>query len=1042
MSNREVLAVRDRTNVQNQTDDSTGAWTKLAQDAWSASCSVGREARLLGQGVVGGFFVKGYDAIANNGKQTAVHLAESVAIGGALAIASKSGPAPIRLLAAGVGGYFGYQMSDWMKNDVFNGSRWSAIGSAVSDTWRSGANLDSNIAKMQNNAGTILFDSALMFGGGYAGAKLGAAGAHKMSNFEFSFLKRGSQLAPELTSVAALETAGRFKADLKRVDANDPLVKLDEVIASKKKRPSTHDPRDIAGLLKESKMLDLANKDSVARDLRDVKAPELQKQNTELQRTTDKLNAEIKVKQKELTAVDTLLAEKKSVQAAEARLQSLEKDAGELAGKRTELRTLEEQIGAQAKAREEAKKNPVTEATGARKAQEAKAVEAEATQYEALREQARELRRDISEKEAATDRTNPNSAFKQADSQLQAARKTLSDAEANRPARMSQIQAEIESLRGGVAENTTRQQAIAQQAQKVVESYYARLSDLIKDPSSLQPVQATEALKVKPENQRQSAETLNAETARLIQGGGKSDVGAEVTSVKEKLPAERIGQAVEEKPVQKSDLHTVKSTDAGKLVIDQALTTTSKQVVDLTSGAKPLESKTVEPVRKSEGKSEVKSEATSEQKSATKEQRAEAASPELKGRLEAEARVKSALDNAKPAVTEAAERLKVFDEAREIKRRTRQQLDSIKSELDAIESGKTQFADQLAKQQKVEALTARQKELNVEIEKAQDSVKRVGSGHYFQAMKGIRRYSASVEEFFAKEPDAVRRNEFAKEAVRNLEAMLDELPKARQGTRPPSDNLSRRGFAGKDIERITQIREHADRRLDQMNHKHEGRNQSLLELKPVKRAFDKVTSGELRNEIPDFVRKQLEASQQRISTLSKPEGISDRDWKQIQSRVQSSDIVKMANDPVNVEAVMNNSSVVFFDQQGSLIGQIGTDGRFRPKYFDVPSILRGPGRGGAGVDRLQGESLGGFAMIGPQVRLTFGGRLELHNIGTNSKAEPIYSKEVMSFEGKVGPKVEVGVPANKLSPASARPRTNTGGDGRVNTSGKKTEGAS
>ncbi len=1040
MSNREILAVRDRTQVQNQTED-TGTWTKLAQDAWSVGSSLTREVRLLGQGVVGGLLAKGYDAFANNGKQTTVHLAESVAIGGALTIAARSGPAPVRLLAAGVGGYFGYQMSDWLKKDVFNGDRWSQIGSAISDTWKSGANMDRNITSMQNSAGTILFDSALMFGGGYAGSKLGAAGATRLQNFEVFFSRRGQNVASELTGISALEATGRFKADLKRVDANDPLVKLDEVIASKKKRPSTHDPRDIAGLLQESKMLDLANRDRLAKDLRDVKAPELQRENMEIQRTTDKLNADIKTKQKELTAVDTLSAEKKSVQAAESRLQSLESVALELGGKKAELRILEEQIAAQAKTREEAKKQPASESTGIKKAQETKAAEAEIAQYEALRETARELRRDISEKQTATDKNNPDSAINQAAAQLLKARTNLAEAEVNRPAKMAQIQAEIESLRSGVAENSARQKDVALRAQQVVESYYARLSELVKDPGALQPVKTIEPSKGNSNKNGGNTDSLNAETAKLLQPEG-------AVSVVHSEPVVKVQSQFDATPKAEPIAKTAGPSDASRLTSDQAANALRKPVADNAAGlrtkaeAMPEVKPEVKNEAKADSKSEIKTEPKAEAKRAEATDLAAALStPEVKARLDAEARAKSAFDNAKPAVTEAAERLKLFDQARETKRRVRQQLDLIKGELEAIDSGKRQFADQAGKQQKIDELSARQKELQAENDKVQDSVKRVGSGHYFQAMRGIRRYSAAVEEYFAKEPDAVRRNEFAKEAVRNLESMLDELPKSRQGTRPPVDNLGRRGFTGKDVERVTEIREHADRRLDQMNHKNDGRNQSLLELKPVKKAFEKVTSGELQEALPEFIKKQLDVSQERIVVRSKPAGVSDRDWKVIQSRVQAADTAKMASDPAHVEAVMKNSSVVFFDQNGNLIGQVGTDGRFRPKYFDVPNILKGPGRGGAGIDRLQGESIGGYALIGPQVRLTFGGRFDLQKIGTNSKNEPIYSKEVMELEGKIPAGVEVGTPANRLSPAPSRPQADTAGDGKSKNVVRKMEDA-
>jgi hypothetical protein len=1020
MSHAEILAVSDRTHVQNQPDHKEGAWSKLAADVYSQTASTvagaGRELALVGQGVVWGGIKEGYDAFTKNTKQTCLNLAETVGVGAAISIAAKAGPMPLKLLASGAGLFFGYQMTDWMKNDVFNGDRWRRIGGAVSDTWSSNANMDRNIATMQKDAGLLAFDSALMFGGGALGGWAGNRGLQIAPHVGRAGMRVVERFAPRLTGATSLE-ALNLATDVRRITSEDPFAKADQIKKAKKTEVSANSLQGIQNALREAQMRDLASKDQITRDLTDVKMPELTKQNANLKQAIDGLNGQLKAKNSELTAVQTLENETKTLRSADAKVDSLQQIERQLGAKRNELKNIDGQIAEQTKAREDAKKEA---AAGAASKTGKPGAETSEVSLEDLKQRARDLKREISEGEAATNRNNPASAINKALEAQTAARSELLKATDSRPARTESLRAEIDNLKGQLEEHNKGRAHLGLQMQALVDAYYGRIDALMKDPTLLQAVEPAAVTKPSAGQQTKArADVTN--TASGAQDG---------TQVSEANKAAAAGDRQDSKVNARTENGANAGTESGARVADSTISAATEHSTG-SSSAKVSGDK-AQAVKPADALSEPKSlQQAGEAKSESQE--AKQLVPEEKARLEAAGRAQVALDNARPVVREARERLQAIEDAKDTRKQARHSLELAAADLAGIESGKRTFVDEAAKQKAIEELKARQLRAQSDIDSAQDTIKRLGS-QYFQAMKGIGRYATAVEDYFAREADAKKRQDFAYEAVKNLEALLDELPQSRQGVKPPSDNLGRRGHFGKEFERVTEIREHVANRLEQMDNKHDGRIKKVLDVPAVSDAFDKVTSGAIRNDLKGAITQNLISSQDRIAGGAKPERMADRDWNSIQARIRKLDPQALAADQATLDAVHKEASVVFFDQNGKLIGQIGTDKKFRAKYFDVPAILRGPARGGAGVDRLLGENPVGYAVVAPKVRLSFSGRPELHQIGSNTKGAPVFNKEVVITGGRVPEFATTGTPVNRLFPgdgksgSAARPRVSTTSD--------------
>ncbi|MBA3994089.1 MAG: hypothetical protein C0469_11230 [Cyanobacteria bacterium DS2.3.42] len=121
--------------------------------------SIGRETKMIGLGVG--------EAVVDTIKHPVdklPELATAFATGSALGALSKAG-APGRLIAGGIG----LAMVVKLGYDEITGNRWSNFGYAVADTWRSGENMDRNIAATRDSLGSFVVDMGI----GYAGMKAG-----------------------------------------------------------------------------------------------------------------------------------------------------------------------------------------------------------------------------------------------------------------------------------------------------------------------------------------------------------------------------------------------------------------------------------------------------------------------------------------------------------------------------------------------------------------------------------------------------------------------------------------------------------------------------------------------------------------------------------------------------------------------------------------------------------------------------------------------------------------------------------------------------
>lgn len=124
------------------------------------SSALGREARMLAFGLGGAVS----DVMRNPGEK-APEVAAAATIGGVMGSISRLG-VPGKVVAASVGTV----MLGKGVYDEVTGQRWSTLGSAMGDTWKSGANMEQNIAAAKSSIGALAVDLAV----GTAGFKVGS----------------------------------------------------------------------------------------------------------------------------------------------------------------------------------------------------------------------------------------------------------------------------------------------------------------------------------------------------------------------------------------------------------------------------------------------------------------------------------------------------------------------------------------------------------------------------------------------------------------------------------------------------------------------------------------------------------------------------------------------------------------------------------------------------------------------------------------------------------------------------------------------------
>ena len=178
--------------------------------------SVGREAKMIGLGVGG--------AIADTIKHPVDKLPElgiAFGTGSVLGAISKAG-APGRLIAGGIG----LAMAVKLGYDEITGNRWSHFGRAVADTWRSGENMDKNIATTRDSLGSFVVDMGI----GYAGMKAGGFAVSRFSAKSLESAKFFEQPKVEVTK----GIAPRFSFDALKTAMKDAGLSEEGIAASVK----------------------------------------------------------------------------------------------------------------------------------------------------------------------------------------------------------------------------------------------------------------------------------------------------------------------------------------------------------------------------------------------------------------------------------------------------------------------------------------------------------------------------------------------------------------------------------------------------------------------------------------------------------------------------------------------------------------------------------------------------------------------------------------------------------------------------------------
>ncbi|MGD9684356.1 MAG: PP2C family protein-serine/threonine phosphatase [Candidatus Obscuribacterales bacterium] len=105
------------------------------------------------------------DTLAHPGRKLP-ELGLSAATGSVLGAVERLGT-PGKVVAAGIGSAMLLKLG----YDEITGERWSRFGAALKDTWKSGQNMDRNIAITRDSLGSFLVDTGI----GYAGMRAGSA---------------------------------------------------------------------------------------------------------------------------------------------------------------------------------------------------------------------------------------------------------------------------------------------------------------------------------------------------------------------------------------------------------------------------------------------------------------------------------------------------------------------------------------------------------------------------------------------------------------------------------------------------------------------------------------------------------------------------------------------------------------------------------------------------------------------------------------------------------------------------------------------------
>lgn len=318
-------------------------------------------------------------------------------------------------------------------------------------------------------------------------------------------------------------------------------------------------------------------------------------------------------------------------------------------------------------------------------------------------------------------------------------------------------------------------------------------------------------------------------------------------------------------------------------------------------------------------------------------------------------RADAALKTAREATTEYAQKNEILKAARDMKAQ------ALKDRAE-IESGKKTFETAEAR------AAALEETLKLEAKATADMAK-VGKVQYFRSLNVVNEYAKATENYLAAETNAAKRDVYVREAVKNIEEMMQLVPNSFKGHGGEKGIPSQsRGMTPE--KRLAQLREHLDSRLGKMNAEHDARVRKSAEVPIVQDALTKVNSGQIKQEL----RALAEAT--------------------INPRIPAAQRARIVEEATNT--LYENSTIAFFER-GKLVQNKGTDGNLHQQLFDVAKVERGQGR----LDRLIGHTPEGYALVVPKLR-SDGKLIEIARRGGGKPGDkPTFAKEVVQVAGNV-----------------------------------------
>ncbi|HEY9714781.1 MAG TPA: hypothetical protein V6C72_15035 [Chroococcales cyanobacterium] len=482
---------------------------------------VGRASEVVGVGIGEGML----DGLKNLPSHTA-QIAESLGIGYAMGAAMHFGT-PGKILALGAGAVM---LGDWAYNEI-TGGRWQKIGAAVSDAYNSDAHMQQDIQTSREQLGSFAFDTALAFGTGGLGAKLGysnfaadgigtrlmsgtlgttpaeigAAGDSALASMRSKF----SNLTGQTESTAYGLTLG---ADVAK--GNTPFDAAAAILK----------PKQFNGLdqIKEAWANGQLEKDAGYTGLKGQLQDAVAQNQTHVS-AIDRLTGEIKGHNKEITQWSQLLTEKNALSSAEQHVEYLKNQKEVVLPEQQQLlRGLDSQVQAEARARELAAKQQAAEGDTAPKGKPAvkqgqPGEQAGTVDLDALKQQRREVNQTV--RDLVTE-TNED-AFRNARTRVANAQEALAQAQEIAPTKISELQKMIDAKQTEIGTHTDAIRGLAQTTSELLDQLQSRRTEVLDDPSKIIPLEQAQPVR--------KVSTAKAQESSAPVSGAGSDAAAATT---------------------------------------------------------------------------------------------------------------------------------------------------------------------------------------------------------------------------------------------------------------------------------------------------------------------------------------------------------------------------------------------------------------------------------------------------------------------------------------------------------------------------------